>query len=254
MLIINLVEVVMHYNINYKIGYQNIKGKWSLYFSFLGLLCLFINRLIGLIILFLGVLSIILYKKSSYNQSAIRFNYAMNYIKEGKNKQAKIILLDAIEQNKLNKEAYFFVGCILFEEEDYTNALEYLKMGGADNIADDKLTYAMGICYYHIENFKTAIDKLNSISFEDNDELESCRLFVLGKSYSEIEEYEKSYTTLINLKKDNNELKGEALEYNYYLGVNCYYLDKIEEAKKYLKKVYSVDKNYKYINLYKDCI
>lgn len=235
----------------YKIKFQKVKGGWVNYLMFLGIALLFTHhKYIGLIFLIADIILTVIYKNNGENKSKVSFNYALRCAHEGKAKEAIELLKEAIEYNKLNKEAYFFLGCILFDEEDYTNALDYFKRGHADEISDPSLHYAMGRCYFHIENYERAIEYLEAISYEGNEKLEKERLFVLGKSYAELENYNKAYAILKTLNFSLDELKGDSLEYCYYIGVSAFFTERIDEAKDYLNRVNEVDKAYKNIDLY----
>lgn len=234
----------------YKIGFQKVKGGWVNYLMFLGIALLFTNKYLGLFLLVLDIIFTVIYKNSSENKSAVSFNYGLKCVNEGNIIEAKEYIKEAIEFNNLNREAYFFLGCILFDEGDYTNALDYLKRGHVDEIKDPSLYYVVGRCYFHTENYEKCISYLESISYEGNENLEKERLFTLGKACAEIEDYERAYGILKKLQYSLEDLKGEVLEYYYYLGVAAYHTDRIEEAEKYLKKVNEVDKAYKNIDLY----
>jgi tetratricopeptide (TPR) repeat protein len=234
----------------YKLSYQPIKGKWVIYLIVAGVLSIFMNIYFGIILLMLSLVFFSIYKKNVYNKSALCFNYAMKLMQSCDMKNAKQSLLNSIEYNKYNKEAYFFLGCLYFDEEDYTKALDYLKRGGVDEVNEPSLAFVLGRCYYHIENYDKAVEYLKSMTYENDPTLEKERLYTLGKAYLEIEEYYKSYEILEKLEKPTGEVKGTTLEYYYYLGVACYYIDKIDQAKEYINIVYKVDSEYKNVDLY----
>lgn len=234
----------------YKIGFQKVKGGWVNYIMFLGIAFLFSNKYIGMAILVADIVFTVVYKNLNSNKSAVSFNYALRNMNEGNSKEAKELLKEAIEYDKLNREAYFLLGCILFDEKDYKNALDYLKRGHVDEVKDPSLHYVLGICYFHIENYEKSIEYLESLSYEGNDKEENKRLCVLGKAYAELEDYNKAYDILKNLNVEMDELKGEALEYCYYLGISAYFTERMVEAKELLLKVNEVDNAYKNIDLY----
>ena len=66
------------------------------------------------------------------------YNYAIKTLQGGDANKAKAALTKAISLNSCNKEAYFFLGCLYFDEQDYTNALEYFKLGGVDGCEGSK--------------------------------------------------------------------------------------------------------------------
>ncbi|WP_143315001.1 tetratricopeptide repeat protein [Clostridium sp. HBUAS56017] len=234
----------------YKIGYQHIKGGWVIYLGIVGIISFFINKYFAIILLMLSLLFFLIYKKSSYNKSAICFNKAIRLVKNGDIKNSKHLLINAIKFNKYNREAYFFLGCLFFDEEDYTNALEYLKRGGADEVNDSSLAFVLGRCYYHIENYNKSVEYLESVTYDTNSRLERERIYTLGKAYLELEKYYEAYELFEGLEKPKGELRGETLEYYYFLGVACYHLDKIAEAKKYILMVSKVNRDYKNVDLY----
>ncbi|MGL4107682.1 tetratricopeptide repeat protein [Clostridium sp. LP20] len=237
-------------NNTYKLKLQKLKGTWVTYFIIAGIGLFFLNNILGLGVLLIGIALMIVVKKNPENTSALYYNMAFNLYNKGDKTKSKQALLAAINYNKLNKDAYFFLGCIYFDEKDYTNALTYLKKGGVDKIEDPSLVYVLGRCYYHEENYEKAIHYLEMISYDNMKELERERLFTLGKAYSEIDDYVKGAEALEKANISMDELKGDSLEYCYYLAVAYSNIDKDIEAKELIKKVYEVDRHYKYIDIY----
>lgn len=234
----------------YKMGFQKVKGGWVNYLMFLGIALLFSHKYMGLAILAVDIVLTVVYKNLGSNKSAVSFNYALRNANEGNLKDAKELLKDAIEFDKLNKEAYFLLGCIFFDEKDYKNALDYLKRGHVDELDDPSLHYAVGICYFYMENYEKAIEYLKRLSYEGNDKAEEERLFVLGRAYAELENYDEAYEILKNLHFEKDDSGSEMLEYLYYLGVSAYFTERIDEAKELLMKVNDFDKSYKNVDLY----
>jgi tetratricopeptide (TPR) repeat protein len=235
---------------SYKVNFQKLKGGWVVYLLLISVVLSFINTIAGIVVGTFGVMLFLKFKKDPENNSALYYNYAIKTLQGGDVTRAKASLTQAISLNKYNKEAFFFLGCLYFDEQDYTNALEYLKLGGIDEIRDPSLTFVLGRCYYHIENFKTSVKYLEMIEYQEGSEMEKQRLFTLGRAYSELEEYEKSFKVLEKVKMNLEELKGDSLEYCYFFGVACYHLDKDKEARDYIQKVFDVDRVYKYVDLY----
>lgn len=234
----------------YKLRLQKLKGTWTTYVFIIGIALTFLNRYIGLGIIVIALALFFKYKKDPDNLSSLYYNLALNTYSKGDSKQAKTALNNSIAYNKQNKEAYFFLGCLCFDEKDYTNALNYLKLGGVDEVKDPSLTYVLGRCYFHVEDYNKSIEYLEMISYDGIEALEKERLFTLGKAYCEEENYDKGYEYLNTANLPMDELKGDALEYCYYLGVASYNTDRDEEAKGLLSKVYEKDKYYKYIDVY----
>jgi len=234
----------------YKVKFQKLKGAWVGYLLMGSIALSFVNTYLGLGAGIIGVILFLRYKRDPENTSAMYYNYAIKTLQAGDGKKAIASLTQAISLNRYNKEAYFFLGCLYFDDQDYTNALQYLKSGGIDDIKDPSLTFVLGRCYYHTENFKTAVKYLEMIEYQKGTELEKQRLFTLGRAYSELEEYEKSFKALEKVDMNLDELKGDSLEYCYFFGVACYHLDKDQEAREYIKKVFDVDRVYKYVDLY----
>ena len=237
-------------NSTYKLKLQKLKGTWVTYVILAGIGLFFLNKVIGIGVILMGIALIIMVKKDPENTSALYYNMAFNLYNKGDKIKAKQSLLAAINYNKLNKQAYFFLGCIYFDEKDYTNALTFLKKGGVDDIKDPSLIYVLGRCYYHEENYEKAINYLEMINYEGIEQLEKERLFTLGKAYSEIDNYVKAVEALEMADLHIDELKGDSLEYCYYLAVAYYNIDKDSEAKELIQKVYEVDRHYKYIDIY----
>jgi len=234
----------------YKVKFQKLKGGWVIYLLLISIPLGLVNNFVGIGLGCIGVILFLRYKRDAENNSAMYYNYAIKTLQGGDSKKAVAALTQAISLNRYNKEAYFFLGCLYFDEQDFTNALEYLKLGGIDDIKDPSLTFVLGRCYYHTENFKTAVKYLEMIEYQEGTELEKQRLFTLGRAYSELEEYEKSFISLEKVDMNLDEIKGDSLEYCYFFGVACYHLDKDEEAREYIKKVIDVDRVYKYVDLY----
>lgn len=234
----------------FKLEYQKVNGGWSTYLLFLGIGFLFINRYIGIFLLVLNIVFTVIYKNNKDNNSSVYFNMAINYAKQGNIKEAKKSLSQAINYNKLNRDAYFFMGCILFDEENYTEALEYLKRGHVDEANDPSLYYVLGKCYYNIDVFDKSIKYLESISYEGNEILERERVFTLGKAYAESDRYEEAYENLKKISFPLDNIQGDSLDYCYYLGISCFHTERLEEAFTYFDYVKKADSDYKYLSLY----
>lgn len=234
----------------YKVKFQTLKGGWVIYLLMASMVLSFLNMYAGMGTGAIGVILFLKFKRDPENNSAMFYNYAIKTLQAGDSTKAKAALTKAISLNRCNKEAYFFLGCLYFDEQDYTNALEYLKLGGVDEAKDPSLTFALGRCYYHTENYDIAVRYLEMVEYQEGSKLEKDRLFTLGRAYSELEEYEKSLEALKKADIKMDELKGESLEYCYFVGIACYHLDKDTEAKEYIKRVFDVDKVYKYVDLY----
>lgn len=234
----------------YKVKFQTLKGGWVIYLLIGSIVLSFLNTYLGLGVGIISVILFLKFKRDPENNSAMYYNYAIKTLQGGDVKKAEACLTQSISLNPDNKESYIFLGCLSFDEQDYTKALEYLKLGGIDELKDPSLTFVLGRCYYHTENYKISVKHLEMIEYQEGSELENQRLFTLGRAYSELEEYEKSFQALEKVNMNIDVLKGEALEYCYFIGIACYHLDKDEEARKYITKVFDVDRVYKYVDLY----
>ena len=234
----------------YKVKHQTLKGGWVNYLLMASIALTFLNYYAGIGIAAIGIILSIKLKKDPENNSAMYYNYAIKTLQTGDANKAKSALAKAISLNSCNKEAYFFLGCVYFDEQDYTKALEYFKLGGVEEAKDPSLTFALGRCYYHVENYEISVRYLEMVEYQEGSKFEKDRLFTLGRAYSELKEYEKSLEALEKADIKMDELKGESLEYCYFVGIACYHLDKDKEAREYIKKVFDVDKIYKYVDLY----
>lgn len=234
----------------YKIKLQKVKGTWTIYLFLLGIAGFFLDWRVGVSLILVGIAFTIKYKNDPENKSALFYNYALTIYNKRDIKKAKDALNNSIFYKKENKDAYFFLGCIFFDEKDFTNALTYLKRGGADKIKDPSLAYVLGVCYFHTENYEKSIKYLTMITYESNEVLENERLKFLGYAACEAEKYELAYDSLSKVTIDLDEMKSDALEYCYYYGESCYYTDRDDETKEYLSKVYKKDPHYKYIGTF----
>lgn len=234
----------------YKLMPQKIRGTWSIYIIIIGIFLLFYDTKLAFLVTLLGAILFYRFKTDANNLSAFNFNLALRFYSQGVSNKVKSLLNNAIVYNEKNREAYFFLGCVLFDEGDYTNALRYLIQGGAEKMEDPSLVYVLGRCYFHIEEYEKAIKYLSSIEYNKDTEYERARLYTLGKAYFEIKEYEKAKECFDKFTYEYEELKGEALEYVYYVGATYYFLKDTEKAKEYLSKVIEVDRCYKDVATY----
>ena len=237
-------------NSTYKLKLQKIKGSWTIYLFTLGIAGFFLDFRLALSLILLGLALTIKYKNNPENKSALFYNYALTLYNKGDISKAKDSLNNAIFYKKDNKDAYFFLGCICFDQQDFTNALTYLKRGGADKVNDPSLVYVLGRCYFHGDNYEKAIEYLSMITYENNEAMENERLKYLGYAACESEQYELAYDSLSKVKIDLEDMKSDALEYCYYYGETCYYTDRDDKAKEYLGKVFEKDPHYKYIDTF----
>ena len=236
---------------SYTIKNQKLKGTWVIYIYGIAFVLLALKYLYAAVLFALAAVAITTkYKMDNENKSAMCVNLAIKNVAAGKVKEAKEYLQWSMEHNKLNKDAYLFYGSILFDEQDYTNALEYFKLGGIDKIEDPKVAGILGECYFNKENYDLAIKYLEMIEYPENSDFEKKRLYTIGRAYSEAKMYEKSLNALNKVPRDLGEITSDNVEYCYYLGVNYYYLDDLKNAKKYLDKVSKYDSHYKFVDMY----
>lgn len=234
----------------YKLKFQKIKGTWTTYVFILGVGAMFLDTRLAIALILVGLALSIKFKNDPNNNSAMYYNYALTLYAKKEYNKAKTSLENAIHYKKDNKEAYFFLGCLHFDEKDYKNALVYLKRGGIEEIQDPSLVYVLGKCYYHTDDFENAIKYLSMISYDGNESMEKERLLALGFAYCESEEFELGYNALEKVKINIEEIDKDNIEYVYYYGVCAYNCDEDELAKSLLSKVYEKDRYYKYIDVY----
>ena len=188
---------------SYTIKNQKLKGTWVIYIYGIAFVLLALKYLYAAVLFALAAVAITTkYKMDNENKSAMCVNLAIKYVAAGKIKEAKEYLQWAIEHNKLNKDAYLFYGSILFDEQDYTNALEYFKLGGIDKIEDPKVAGILGECYFDKENYDLAIKYLEMIEYPENSDFEKKRLYTIGRAYSEAKMYEKSLNALNKVPRE----------------------------------------------------
>lgn len=234
----------------YKLKPKKLKGMWALYIVILGVMLLFINTKLALPITTAGALLMFKYKNDPKNLSIFNYNLALKLYSKNELSKVKGLLKNAIEYDNNNKEALLFLGTLLFDGKDYTNALKFLSKGEADKVNDPSLVYILGRCYFHVEEYDKAIDYLTRIEYADASDFERGRLYTLARSYFENKDYENACTTFDKFTYESEELKGESLEYYYYLGVTYYYVNRLDKAKDIIKRVYDTDCHYKDIKTY----
>lgn len=234
----------------YKIKQQKFHGSWAMYIVLAGVVLCFVNFRIAICVSLVGLILMYRFKSNPDNLSAFSYNLALKHYHQGQLTKVKGLLKNSINYNKMNKDAYFFLGCVYFDEKDYTNALNYLTKGGADKVNDPSLVYVLGRCHFHVEQYSKAIEYLTKIEYAEKSQFETGRLYTLGKAYFEMEEYQQAVECFDKIDYAVDELKGESLEYSYYLGITYYYVDRDSEAKDIITKVFEADKCYKNIDIY----
>ena len=168
----------------------------------------------------------------SENKDAL-YKAALCYAYTGRFFQALIAFKRANIIEPDNLLIIYQIGVTYMELEIYDQAILYFK----NNQTDSDSKFMLGICYYELGNFNTALDYF--LLYLNKEKNNSQLYYYVGLCYYFLEDYKKSAKNLkTSLKTDDSNL--DALS---KLGITYVKLNKKKEAQKIANKLYYLDKN-----------
>ncbi|EKQ57278.1 MULTISPECIES: CDC27 family protein [unclassified Clostridium] len=227
--------------------YQELNGSWVIWMLISGIILCFKNLYSGIALILISVVIFILYKRSPKNISATYFNLALDSIGKGNMENAKDSLIKSVNINSENNYAYVLLSSIYYKEENYKDTIECLLKSNVLKVPNSKYNYLVGACYFNIEEYDNSIKYLNAVKFEDNNIMKHIKDSLLGKAYFLNEQYKQALKVFKRLLDANDELSGDLIEVNYFLGLTYLKLGEEEKAKAEFMKVYNQDREYRNI-------
>lgn len=225
--------------------YQELNGSWVIWMLISGIILCFKNLYSGIALIAISIAIFIFYKSSPKNISATYFNLSLDNINRGEMNTAKENLRKSIEINPENSIAYVLLASIYYKEGNFRNTIDNLLKSNVLKVPNSKYNYLIGACYFNIEDYENSIKYLNAVKFEDNNLMKNVKDVLLAKAYCLNEQYKQALKVFKRLGNVKDELKGNLLEFNYFLGLTYLKLEEKIKARIELEKVYKQNSGFR---------
>jgi tetratricopeptide (TPR) repeat protein len=229
--------------------YQELNGSWVIWMLISGIILCFKNLYSGIALIAISIIIFLIYKRSNKNISATYFNLALDYINKDKMEDAKDMLGKAVQVNPENSLAYVLLSSIYYKEDNYKDTIDNLLKSNVLKVPHSKYNYLVGVCYFKIEDYKNSIKYLNTVKYEDENIMKYVRDVLLAKAYCLNEDYKQALKVFNRILYIQDDLKGNLIEFNYFLGLTYLKLGEKDKANVELTKVYKEDSNYRDIEI-----
>lgn len=234
--------------------YQELNGSWVIWMLISGIILCFKNLYSGIALIAISVAIFIFYKKNPKNISATYFNLALDNINRGEISIAKENLKKSVEVNSENNIAYVLLSSIYYKEGNFKKTIDSLLKSNVLKVPNSKYNYLVGACYYNIEDYQNSIKYLNSIKFEENNMMKNVKDVLLAKAYCLSEQYKQALKVFKRVENIRDELKGNLLEFNYFLGLTYFKVNEKSKARIELEKVYKQNSEYRNVQILIDSL
>lgn len=188
---------------------------------------------------------------SKQNKANEIYNKAIKNMEKNKLKDTLNSLEEGLKIDRTNPYINYGLIMINYEKKNFNDVLNYIdnvdlkriKKGNNILLDEDILKTIKSVALFESKQYEKTIDFL--VDAKDSENLYK---LLTALSLRESGQLEKSVEILESgLIKDN---QNDELAFNYWLGVNLYDLDRIEESRELLEKIYKEDKNYADIREY----
>ena len=154
------------------------------------------------------------------NQDKYYFEKGYSFFNSKNKKQAKTYLDKVINSNEFGSQAKYYLGFMAYERDDYKQATKYFEAVSGEDKYKEKLSYYQADMNFKLGNFDKAID-LGQKAMDKSNAVEKSELNkIIGESYFNLKQYEKSipYLELYKGKKGKwNNTDFYQLGYAYYM-------------------------------------
>lgn len=225
--------------------YQELNGGWVIWMLVSGVILSFKNLYSGIALIIISVIIFLIYKKSPKNVSATYFNMALDFISNNEMEKAKDVLLKSTAINSENQLAHVLLSSIYYKEGNFRETIDNLFKSNVLKVQNSKYNYLVGACYFNIEDYENCIKYLNFVKFENNDPMKHIKDVLLAKAYCLNEENKKAIKVFNRILNIDDALKGNLIEFNYFLGLTYLKLGESEKALKELKMVFDENSEYR---------
>ncbi|MDR3598858.1 hypothetical protein [Clostridium sp.] len=229
--------------------YQELNGSWVIWMLISGIILCFKNLYSGVALIAISVAIFIFYKRSPKNISATYFNLALDNINRGEMNAAKETLQKSVEIDSENSIAHVLLSSIYYKEGNFKDTIDNLLKSNVLNAPNSKYNYLVGACYFNIEDYENSIKYLNAVKFDKNNSMKNIKNVLLAKAYCLNEQYKQALKIFKGLENVKDELKGNLIEFNYFLGLTYLKLEEKNKARVELKKVYNENNSYRDIQI-----
>lgn len=171
---------------------------------------------------------------SIYQQEDFQFKFAYGLFATGSFTKSKKYFSQLLSSEKYGAEAKYYYGYMAYKDDDFENADKYLSDVANDKYLGKDIPYFMANIKFKTGKFQEAIDAALPLLEKTNKVQRSELSKIIGESYFNIEEYEKSIPYL----KDYEGKKGKWNNTDFYqLGYAYYMQDDYENALEWFTKI-----------------
>ncbi len=171
---------------------------------------------------------------SIYQQEDFQFKFAYGLFATGSFTKSKKYFSQLLSSEKYGAEAKYYYGYMAYKDDDFENADKYLSDVANDKYLGKDIPYFMANIKFKTGKFQEAIDAALPLLEKTNKVQRSELSKIIGESYFNIEEYEKSISYL----KDYEGKKGKWNNTDFYqLGYAYYMQDDYENALEWFTKI-----------------
>lgn len=219
------------------------KDGWATVVIIIGLICLFGNPILGIILLGGGGYWMYRIIKEPWYKVKKCLKTAKKLLKSEKYEEALLPLDEAINLEPTNNNIHYLLGATQHINGKYKESLEHLKRYIDSNAADLDAKLVLAYSHYKLEQYKEVVPLLQQFPQEHPNYL--LVLLLLGDSFLGLKEYDLAIDVCKRgpLRKIN--LDSYLLQLHYLLGIAYKKKGDKQNALRELKRVYSFDVNYK---------
>lgn len=154
------------------------------------------------------------------NQDKYYFEKGYSFFNSKNKKESKRCFDKVVNSNEFGSQAKYYLGFMAYEGDDYKQATKYFDAVSGEEKYKEKLSYYQADMNFKLGNFEKAID-LGRKAMDKSNAVEKSELNkIIGESYFNLKQYEKSipYLELYKGKKGKwNNTDFYQLGYAYYM-------------------------------------
>ncbi|MDR5659477.1 DUF4236 domain-containing protein [Serpentinicella sp. ANB-PHB4] len=224
---------------------QDIKGYGWFWGMILGGIISLANPPAGLPLVLASAFMFLKTSKKPEAKSALAFNKGVKSLNNGNYADAIQFLEQAVNYNENNYEAHDLLAKLYFDKTaNYKKALFHAKKMLLIKPYNIEMLFLVGKCYFELKEYDLSIESLQNMP-KEGFLYEKEKTLLLGRCFFKKEIYELAVEQFKLGPVNKRTITDEVLEAKYWLGMTYYKLGDKKRAKSQLAKVYSTDINYR---------
>lgn len=169
-----------------------------------------------------------------YSQEEFNFKKAYALFAVGSFAKSRTYFSKLLDSDKYGAQAKYYYGYMAYQDDDYSEADKYLNQVAGNKGFDDDIPYYMANIKFKTGKFQEAIDAALPLLEKSNGIQQSELSKIIGESYFNLNEFDKSTPYLLDYKGK----KGKLNNTDYYLLGYAYYQQKdYDEAVLWFSKI-----------------